>query len=95
MDTCPKCGSKDTYELIVDGPLWLGDGSLNSNNLGSRVECCSCGYRPRKRRDKLTVVEPRFSGYDNVVDLDDEKSRRSFNRLLRDLDGYRGVGLID
>ena len=36
--------------------------------------------------DSLTVVEPRFSGYDNVVDLDDEKSRRSFNRLLKDLD---------
>ena len=86
MGTCPKCGSEDIYELIVDGTLWLEDASLNSNSLGSRVECSSCGYRPRKRRDKLTVVEPRFSGYDNVVDLDDEKSRRSFNRLLRDLD---------
>ena len=87
MDTCPKCGSKDIYELIVDGTLWLKDGSLNSNSLGSRLECSSCGYRPRKRRDKLTVVEPRFSGYDNVVDLDDEKSRRSFERLFKDLDG--------
>ena len=85
MDTCPKCGSKDIYELIVDGTIWLKDGSLNSNSLGSRVECSSCGYRPRKRRDKLTVVEPRFSGYDNVVDLDDEKSRRSFERLLTGL----------
>ena len=83
MDTCPKCGSKDIYELIVDGPLWLEDGSPNSNSLGSRVECSSCGYGPRKRREKLTVVEPRFSGYDNVVDLDDEKSRRSFKRLLQ------------
>ena len=86
MNTCPKCGSKDIYELIVDGPLWLEDGSLNSNSLGSRLECSSCGYRPRKTRDKLTVVEPRFSGYDNVVDLDDEKSRRSSNRLLKDSD---------
>jgi hypothetical protein len=85
MNTCPKCGSKDIYELIVDGPLWLEDGSLNSNSLGSCVDCSSCGYRPRKRREKLTVVEPRFSGYDNVVDLDDEKSRRSFNKLLKDL----------
>ena len=87
MDTCPKCGSKDIYELTVDGTIWLKDGSLNSNSLGSRVECSSCGYRPRKRRDKLTLVEPRFSGYDNVVDLDDEKSRRSFERLFKDLDG--------
>ena len=86
MGTCPKCGSEDIYELIVDGTLWLEDGSLNSNSLGSRVECSSCGYRPRKRRDKPAVVEPRFSVYDNVVDLDDEKSRRSFNRLLKDLD---------
>ena len=86
MGTCPKCGSEDIYELIVDGTLWLEDASLNSNSLGSRVECSSCGYRPRKRRDKLTVVEPRFSGYDNVVELD-EKSRRSFNRLLKDLGG--------
>ena len=87
MDTCPKCGSKDIYELIVDGPLWLEDGSLNSNSLGSRVECSSCGSRPRKRKGKPTVVGSRFPGYDNVVDLDDEKSRRSSNRLLKDLDG--------
>lgn len=87
MDTCPKCGSKDIYELIVDGTIWLKDGSLNSNSLGSRLECSSCGYRPRKRRDKPAVVEPRFYGYDNVVDLDDEKSRRSFERLLKGLGG--------
>jgi len=87
MGTCPKCRSKDIYEIIVDGSLWLEDGSLNSNSLGSHVECSSCGYRPRKRRDKPAVVEPRFSGHENVVDLDDEKSRRSFERLFKDLDG--------
>ena len=59
MSGCPKCGSMNITDLIIDGPVRF-DGSSN-DHLGSNLSCDDCGYDiPKNKfqeRQTATIVD--------------------------------------
>ena len=48
-DKCPKCGSEDLLEIIIDGSPTveeLSENRASANRFGSHTSCSNCGYSP-------------------------------------------------
>ena len=67
MSKCPKCGSKNIIEIILDGPISL-DGSSN-DHLGSNLYCDECGYT----LPPIRVVQD--SAPATIIDLDSRRPK--------------------
>ena len=66
MSGCPKCGSRNITDLIIDGPVRF-DGSSN-DHLGSNLSCDDCGYDIPKNKPKERQTA-------TIVDLDQWRHR--------------------
>ena len=69
MSKCPKCGSKNIIEIILDGPISL-DGSSN-DHLGSNLYCDDCGYK----LPPIRVVQDAAPA--TIIDLDSRRPKTS------------------
>ena len=48
-DKCPKCGSEDLLEIIIDGSPTveeLMENKSSLNRFGPHTSCSNCGYSP-------------------------------------------------
>ena len=48
-DKCPKCGSEDLLQIIIDGSPTAEDlleNKTSHNTFGSHTSCSNCGYSP-------------------------------------------------
>ena len=46
---CPKCGSEDLLQIIIDGSPTAEDlleNKASHNTFGSHISCSNCGYSP-------------------------------------------------
>ena len=67
MSKCPKCGSRNIIEIILDGP-WSLDGS-SDDHLGSNLYCDECGYK----LPAIRVIQDAASAA--IIDLDSRRPK--------------------
>lgn len=67
MSKCPKCGSKNIIEIILDGQISV-DGSSN-DHLGSNLFCDDCGYK------LLEICEVKDAPSATIIDLDSKRPK--------------------
>ena len=67
MSKCPKCGSENIIQIILDGPISL-DGTSN-DHLGSNLFCDDCGYKMPE------ICEVKDAPSATIIDLDSRRPK--------------------